>query len=276
MALKIEENFEVQAPIAQVWAYLTNPEQVVVCLPGAELTETRDDGSFEGRIRVKVGPVTARYNGTARFEETDAAEHRMRMAGEGRETGGSGSARMNMTSTMTELSAGVTQVRVEAEVDVVGKIVQFGRGLMEEVSRQLFKQFATCVQTQLAQADEAGAAPDAAAPAPGDESAAAPPVPNVAPVASGGVASAMPAAAAMAAAAVGAPLAAAPTRAPAPARAARPRAAPRPHAAARPKPSTPPAGDGAVSALPLLIKAVGAMARRFVGRIFGRSGRNQS
>ncbi|MBX6365976.1 MAG: SRPBCC family protein, partial [Gemmatimonadetes bacterium] len=156
MAIRIQERFEVAAPPDQVWAYLVDPARVVRCLPGAELLETTDDGGFLGRMKVKVGPVTTAYRGTARFLEVDAERRRARLTGSGQETAGAGSARMTMASEVVELPGGRTEVRVDVEVDVVGKVVQFGRGLIEEVSRQLFHQFAECARATL---EAAGAAP---------------------------------------------------------------------------------------------------------------------
>jgi carbon monoxide dehydrogenase subunit G len=123
----------------------------VVCLPGAELTDVIDERTYKGRVRVKVGPVTAAYKGTARLEEVIEEEHLMRLAGEGKETAGSGSAKLALTGRLSAEGADRTQVKVDAEIDVAGKMAQFGRGLMEDVSRQLFKQFAASMQETLAQ-----------------------------------------------------------------------------------------------------------------------------
>ena len=154
MAFKIEEAFEVQAPVGRVWAYLIDPQRVAECLPGAELLESHDDGSYLGAVKVKVGPVAMSYKGVVKFTELDEQAHVVRLVGEGREAGGGGSAKLTMSSTITPLANGGSQVTVGAEVDVVGKIVQFGRGMMEEVSRQLFRQFAACAKQHLEVADE--------------------------------------------------------------------------------------------------------------------------
>ena len=161
MAFKIQETFEIQAPVARVWEYLIDPARVAVCLPGAELLESRDDGSYLGAVKVKVGPVAMSYKGVVRFTELDEAARVVRLAGEGRESGGGGSAKLTMLSKITPLANGGSQVIVEAELDLVGKIVQFGRGMIEEVSRQLFRQFSACVKQQLEVAEEAqGGEPD--------------------------------------------------------------------------------------------------------------------
>ncbi|HEX9107732.1 MAG TPA: SRPBCC family protein [Longimicrobiales bacterium] len=162
MGIRIEERFEIAAAPERVWSYLIDPSQVVRCLPGAELLETAEDGSFVGRVKVKVGPVLAAYKGKARFVELDAAARRARLTGEGQEASGAGSARMTMTSSIEALDGGGAAVRVEVDVDVVGKLAQFGRGMIEEVSRQIFRQFSACVRAALEQpAPAASVAPAA-------------------------------------------------------------------------------------------------------------------
>ncbi len=154
MAFKIEERFEVQAPVERVWKYLIDPASVVQCLPGAELLESQDEHTFLGAIKVKVGPLSMSYKGQAKFTEVNEQTHQVRMVGEAREVGGSGSTKVTMLSTVTPLPSGGSEVLVNAEIDLVGKIVQFGRGMIEEVSRQMFRQFSTCVRQQLEVADE--------------------------------------------------------------------------------------------------------------------------
>jgi carbon monoxide dehydrogenase subunit G len=172
MAITVDESFDVAAPPDEVWAYLTDPARVVQCLPGAELVEVEDAQTFVGRVKVKVGPVTAAFRGRARFDELDVAARRVRMSGKGQETAGAGSATMIMTSEITPLSSGGSRVQVRAEIDVVGKLMQFGRGMMEEVSRQIFAQFASCVGASLgARAAGASSPSPAAAGAPQGEAA---------------------------------------------------------------------------------------------------------
>ena len=161
MSLIIRESFRVQSSLERVWSYLLDPAQIVDCLPGAELTEVQDERTYLGRVKVKVGPVTASYAGKATIVEADVPQRRMRLVAEGKESAGAGAAKMAMTSDLVALPDGATEVRVEATIDVVGKVAQFGRGLMETVSRELFKQFVTCVRARLegppARNDEAGA-----------------------------------------------------------------------------------------------------------------------
>ena len=154
MAFKIEERFEVQAPVERVWQYLIDPKRVVECLPGAELLEQQDEHNFVGAIKVKVGPLSMSYKGNAKFTEVNEQTHQVRMVGDAREVGGSGSTKVSMLSTVAALPSGGSEVSVVADVELVGKIVQFGRGMIEEVSRQMFRQFSNCVKQHLEVADE--------------------------------------------------------------------------------------------------------------------------
>jgi len=154
MAFKIEERFEVKAPVERVWNYLIDPKRVVQCLPGAELLEQQDDRTFLGAIKVKVGPLSMSYKGQAKFTDINEETHQVRMVGDAREVGGSGSTKVSMLSTVSPLPSGGCEVLVNADIDLVGKIVQFGRGMIEEVSRQMFRQFSTCVRQQLEVAEE--------------------------------------------------------------------------------------------------------------------------
>ena len=154
MSIRIEEVFEIQAHPDRVWSYLTDPRQVVHCLPGAELTSVQDETTFLGRVKVKVGPISTAYAGKVVLTERDETNRVVRMIGEGRESGGSGSAKMTMTSTVVGLATGSTEVRVTAEIDIVGRVAQFGRGMIESVNKQMFKQFTECVRTTLATPSE--------------------------------------------------------------------------------------------------------------------------
>jgi uncharacterized protein len=150
MPITLTESFRVNAPIDRVWPYLTDPRRVAACLPGAEITEMENARAFRGTIKVKVGPVTVTYKGRGELAEVDESRHFVRVVGSGRDpaTGGADTASMRMTSTL-RADGGATQVRVEASVDLGGRLMQFGRGMVQEVSRQLFAQFATCVRTAL-------------------------------------------------------------------------------------------------------------------------------
>ena len=178
MPFKIAEEFEAQAPVEKVWEFLINPTKVVVCIPGAELLESQGERSFLGAVKVKVGPVTMSYKGTVKFTEVDEQAHQVQLVGEGRETGGAGSVKAIMTSRVTPLQSGGSMVVVNMEVDLVGKIVQFGRGMIEEVSKQLFRQFAACAKQHLEIPDEPQViAPESAESQPSEKAPAAEPKP---------------------------------------------------------------------------------------------------
>lgn len=155
MPIKFQESFRVQASVDRVWRFLTDPHQVVICMPGAELVEVQDERTFRGNMKVRLGPIMVAYAGRIHLEELDEAAHRVRMVGEGRETGGAGSARMTMFSQVRPLPDGGAEVVVDAEVDLAGRVVQFGRGMIEDVARQLFQEFAACVRTRMEQPAEA-------------------------------------------------------------------------------------------------------------------------
>ncbi|HEY0726817.1 MAG TPA: SRPBCC family protein, partial [Pyrinomonadaceae bacterium] len=116
MAFKIEERFEVQAPVERVWQYMIDPKRVVQCLPGAELLEQKDDQTFLGAIKVKVGPLSMSYKGQAKFTEINAETHQVRMVGDAREVGGSGSTKVSMLSTVTASANGGSEVLVSADI----------------------------------------------------------------------------------------------------------------------------------------------------------------
>lgn len=151
MALKVRESFRVGAPPARVWEFLIDPTQVVACLPGAELTEMLDARTYRGRVKVKVGPISTMYDGTATLTELDEQAHRMQMVGEGRESAAAGTARMTMVGVVVADPEGGSRVEVDATIDIAGRVMQFGAGLIESVSRQLFRQFAEAARTTLEQ-----------------------------------------------------------------------------------------------------------------------------
>lgn len=157
VSLSLRESFHVRATPERAWRFLIDPSQVVSCLPGAELTETVDARTYRGRVKVKVGPITTAYDGTAQLTEVDDAAHRMQLVGEGKEVGAAGSARMTMVGRVSANPEGGSLIEVEATIDIAGRVMQFGRGLIESVSRQLFKQFADAARLALEPESATGA-----------------------------------------------------------------------------------------------------------------------
>jgi carbon monoxide dehydrogenase subunit G len=159
MSLSLNETFRVAADPDRVWRFLKSPADVVTCLPGAELVDIIDPQTYAGKVKVKVGPITAAYSGRAILTQVDDAARRMQIVAEGKETGGPGSAKMTMTGLVTPLPGGGAEVSVDAQIDIAGRVMQFGRGLIESVNKQLFAQFAEAVQVKLLAAEAAGTVP---------------------------------------------------------------------------------------------------------------------
>lgn len=148
MAIEIRETFEVEAPIDQVWRFLLNPERVVFCIPGGRLDEQADDRTFLGRVKFKVGAITAVYKGRVRLTEVDVEGHRVVMLAEGREPGG-GTAKGTISSRLRALSATRTEISTDATIDLSGRVVQVGRGMIQGVSAELFKKFVASARERL-------------------------------------------------------------------------------------------------------------------------------
>ena len=149
-SLSIRERFTLDAPPDLVWGYLIQPERIVDCLPGASLESSESD-VFHGRVKVKVGAVTVAYKGTMEFVQLDHEHRRMRLEGKGRETVGAGSAKMTMEGTVTPAGGAGCEVTIEADIQIAGKIVRFGRGMIEAVSKELFAQFTECLAGKVTQ-----------------------------------------------------------------------------------------------------------------------------
>jgi carbon monoxide dehydrogenase subunit G len=170
--MKLEQSFEVQAPIDQVWAALIDLERVAPCLPGAAITGRDDDGTYHGTFQVKLGPTTAAYRGTIAIDETDESAHRATLKARGTDKRGQGGASATIVNTLTE-DGGATRVEAVTDFTITGRLAAFGRGgMMKDISNRLMKDFATCLQSRLG---EAPAAPEVAV-AVGDP---APPAPGV-------------------------------------------------------------------------------------------------
>src|ERR671934_2054974 len=147
--MQIENSFTVGAPPDRVYQFLLDVNQVVGCMPGAELAEVVDPTTFKGKVKIKVGPITVAYNGTATIAERDESARKATLQAEGRETTGPGSARATAQMAVEEADGGSSLVRIATDFTVAGRVAQFGRGVMEDVSRRLIGQMADCIQAQL-------------------------------------------------------------------------------------------------------------------------------
>jgi carbon monoxide dehydrogenase subunit G len=161
MAVKIEKTFQVQEPVEKVWAFLSDPRQVVTCVPGAQITEQVDDKTYKGAISVKVGPSTTNFKGEVQIVRLDPAAHEIEILGKGQDVRGKGSASMKMTGKLRELPDGTEVVSV-SELNVVGILAQMGGRVIQEVSNIMFEQFSNTFREKL----KGGEAAEAAAPKP--------------------------------------------------------------------------------------------------------------
>jgi carbon monoxide dehydrogenase subunit G len=156
--MKLEHSFDVSAPLEQVWERLIDVEQVAPCLPGAEITEAGDDGTYRGTFSVRLGPTTAAYRGQLSMTEVDEASHRVVMSANGQDKRGQGSAKAEIVSVLSERE-GVTTVAVETDFTITGKLARFGRGgMIQDVSNRLLRDFSECLAktVESAQAAPAG------------------------------------------------------------------------------------------------------------------------
>lgn len=153
MGMQIEKSFVVRAPLAAAWNFLTDPQRVVRCLPGAAITEQVDERTWAGAITIKVGPVAASYKGKVRFERLDPATHTAEIVASGQDVRGKGGADMRMTSRLVERSPRETEVAATSEVNVTGILAQLGRGMIQDVSDQMFEKFTTAMRAELESAE---------------------------------------------------------------------------------------------------------------------------
>ncbi len=165
MAIRIDERFRVDAPVGAVWDFLVDPRRVVACVPGGELLGVEDDRTFEGRLRVAVGPFTFAYGGRVRIAEADVAARCVRIVGQARERIGADSARLTLESCLAPLPDGATEVVAAARVDVEGRVVELGRGVLERLAHVVFQDFAAEVRAAVeAEAEAVAGSPAAGSP----------------------------------------------------------------------------------------------------------------
>ncbi|MBP2325112.1 carbon monoxide dehydrogenase subunit G [Kibdelosporangium banguiense] len=139
--MRIDNEFEVAAPVDQVWMYLLDVPRMAPCLPGAELTEVVDDNTYKGRVITKLGPVSMQFAGTAHIVSKDEAARKVVLNAEGAEEKGKGQASLAVTATLVRVGKG-TKVLVSQDVEIAGAAAQFGRGMVADVAAVLMKTFA--------------------------------------------------------------------------------------------------------------------------------------
>src|SRR3954454_7948129 len=165
--MKLEQSFEVKAPIDQVWDVLIDLERVAPCLPGAAITERDEQGTYHGTFQVKLGPTTAAYRGQIKIEDADEATHTATLKANGSDKRGQGGANATIVNKLFEIEDG-TRVEAVTDFTITGRLARFGRGgMIEDISNRLMREFAQCLQAGLT--GDGGGATTETAPAPAAE-----------------------------------------------------------------------------------------------------------
>lgn len=146
--MKLENEFTVNASMDEAWNAMLDLEKVTPCLPGAQLTEQVGD-EYKGTMTVKMGPVTQKYNGTVKVEEADESAHRAVIKADGKDARGQGTASATITSTLHDGGNGSVRVHVETDMQLTGKVAQFGRGMHKEVAAKIMDRFSDCLEKEL-------------------------------------------------------------------------------------------------------------------------------
>ena len=157
--MELVNDFTVNVPVGEAWTTLTDVERIAPCLPGAQLQEVEGD-TYRGVVKVKVGPILAQFKGEAVFVEKDETNHKAVLKAAGRDTGGKGNASAMITAQLTPRGDSTTHVQVNTDLTITGKVAQFGRGALADVSNKLLGQFVENFETTVL---GKGAAPVAAA-----------------------------------------------------------------------------------------------------------------
>jgi carbon monoxide dehydrogenase subunit G len=138
--MDLNHEFTVNVPVEEAWAILTDLERIAPCLPGAQLTEVEGD-TYRGQVKIKVGPILAQFKGQASFMSRDDVAHKASLKGEGRDTTGKGNASAIITAELTSVTPTSTKCTVHTDLSISGKVAQFGRGALADVSDKLLAQF---------------------------------------------------------------------------------------------------------------------------------------
>jgi carbon monoxide dehydrogenase subunit G len=157
--MELTNEFKVGVPVERAWSTLTDVRLIAPCMPGAELREVEGD-EYRGVVKVKVGPITAEYRGKATFLEQDETAHKAVLRAEGRDTRGQGNAAATITASLDPEGDG-TSVRVVTDLQITGRVAQFGRGVLADVSSKLLGQFVDCLESTVLTGGAAESSPDA-------------------------------------------------------------------------------------------------------------------
>jgi carbon monoxide dehydrogenase subunit G len=155
--MRFENEIEVSSPPEELFAFLTDVERVAPCLPGASI-EGRDGDDYRGSMKVKVGPITGTYRGTLRFLEQDEDARRAVMSARAAEVNGQGDAEARITTQIEPAEGDASRIKMETDLQMRGRVAQFGRGAMEKISQRMFEEFARNLEREMSAGGGAGAA----------------------------------------------------------------------------------------------------------------------
>lgn len=164
MAFEITKTFTVKAPASHVWEFLIDPRRVATCLPGASIGDKVDDKTWTGAMNIKVGPVSSSYKGKVIFERVDAQARSAEIVASGMDVRGKGGADMRLVSSVREIGPLETEITAVSKVNVTGILAQMGRGMIQDVSDEMFKTFSQRVRDTLEQDEVPASSTVAAAP----------------------------------------------------------------------------------------------------------------
>ena len=154
MKVTMDKKFQTEVAADKVWEYLRDPNKVVDCVPGAQITEQIDETTFEGTVRVKLGPVVTNFKGQVKIERLDDDGRELELTGKGMDSKGTGSAEMKMKATVTALENGKTEVASSMELNISGRMAQFGTRMIGDVNNQMFKMFTENLDKNLQSDDQ--------------------------------------------------------------------------------------------------------------------------
>jgi carbon monoxide dehydrogenase subunit G len=166
--MRIEDRFTVSLPVAEAWKVFLDVERIAPCMPGAQLQEITED-EYRGIVKVKLGAITAQFKGAVRFAEVDEAERRVVLRAQGREIRGQGNASATVTATLSDAAGNGTEVAIDTDLSITGRVAQFGRGVLADVSSKLLADFARCIEANLVQTLDNAAPSEAVEPSPRSE-----------------------------------------------------------------------------------------------------------
>lgn len=149
MKTTINKTFEIDRPVLEVWDFISDPNKIVTCVPGAKLTNSIDEKTYEGTVNMKIGPVVTSFKGKIEMTMMDKDSYTMEINGKGVDTKGKGSATMVLAAKLDDNGNNTTTVNNTMNISIAGKLAQFGSRMIVDVTDQVFKQFLNNFRNQM-------------------------------------------------------------------------------------------------------------------------------